>query len=378
MFIPRAIEHDLIKLLAESQKAVILYGPRQVGKTTLVHLIERGENYREKTLTVNGDERKYVDILSSQDLQKLKGLVHGYKLLIIDEAQKIPEIGTNIKILVDNLPELKIIATGSSSFDLAHKVKESMTGRAWDFILYPIAIMELRTMYNEFELRYQLEERLLYGSYPEVFQYESNEEKQRYLRQICDSYLYKDIFELATIKHPTKIRDLLKLLAFQIGNEVSLAELSNTLGVGINTVEHYINLLEKSFIIFRLKGLSRKLRKEVTKMDKIYFYDLGVRNEIINNFNSLKDRNDVGQLWENFLISERTKWLRYNNKQVMQYFWRTYTGAEVDYIEEREGLFYGYEFKWGSKRVKEPKGWLQTYKSAKFEVINQENFLSFI
>lgn len=376
MLIHRMLAEKLTEKIENSNKAVILYGPRQVGKTTLIKDIITKLGY--KTLSINADEQKYNDVLSSRDFQKLKSLVNGYELLFIDEAQKIPEIGINLKILIDQMPELKIIATGSSSFDLANKVNEPLTGRAWSYTLYPIAFVELKKLYNDFELKSQLEDRLIYGSYPEIFSLENNQLKLEYLQNLSTAYLYKDILELATIKHSNKLKDLLKLLAFQIGNQVSISELANNLDISSSAVENYLDLLEKTFVIFRMTGLSRNLRKEVSKMDKIYFYDLGIRNIVIDNLKGLNDRNDVGQLWENFLVIERLKLLNYKLIPASTYFWRLHTGAELDYIEEREGVIHGYEFKYGKKNAKAPKIWHETYKNSEFKLVNRENFLEFL
>lgn len=377
MIVNRALEKRILEKLTNEKKAILLYGARQIGKTTLCRSII--EKLHLKTLSINADEGgANIEALSSRNFNTLRELVRGYELLFIDEAQRIPDIGVNLKILVDRLPECKIIATGSSSFDLAHKITEPMTGRAWSYTLHPIAFSELKEQYNAFELNEQLEERLIYGSYPEVLQGKGNAWNKEYLEQISNAYLYKDILELANIRNSKKIRDLLKLLAFQIGSEVSMSELASTLGMGRQTVEHYIDLLEKSFVIFRLGGLSRNLRKEVTKMDKIYFYDLGIRNVIIGNFNTLNNRDDKGKLWENFLITERMKYKNYSGMTASTYFWRTYTGAELDYVEESGGILSGYEFKSNTVLVAAPKTWLETYSNATFETINTKNYLPFI
>lgn len=376
MFIERILSQGIKQKLQVESKAIILYGPRQVGKTTLVKKLLEELPYR--TLSINADEQKYVDVLSSRDFSKLKSLVSGYQLLFIDEAQRIPEIVLNLKILIDNMPELKIIVTGSSSFDLANKVSEPLTGRIWSYTLFPISFLELTGNKNSFELKSQLEERLIYGAYPEIFSIDNDKIKREYLESLSSSYLYKDILELAYLKHSSKIRDLLKLIAFQIGNQVSINELSRMLAIGKATVEHYIDLLEKSFVLFRLSAFSRNLRKEVTKMDKIYFYDLGMRNIIIDNMKPLKDRDDSGKLWENFLIIERLKFLRYTQNLASMYFWRTYTGAELDYVEEKGRELLGYEFKFSNKAARPPKTWFSTYHKARFQIINQENFLEFV
>lgn len=376
MTIPRSLSSIIKKKLISSDKGVVLYGARQVGKTTLVESIisDLGLN----TLVINADQSRFLDILSSRDLSKIRSLTEGYELLFIDEAQRIPGIGISLKIILDNLSGLKVIVTGSSSLDLAGKVSEPLTGRIWTYRLYPVSFLELRNLYNEAELDAQLEERLIFGSYPEVFSFKSEKDRKEYLQNLADAYLYKDLIELAGLKNSSKIRDMLKLLAFQVGSEVSLTEVGNSLDLSKDTVGKYIDYLEKSFVIFRLGGLSRNLRKEVTKMDKIYFYDLGVRNTLIDNQKPLKDRNDSGQLWENFLIAERMKILSYSQVYASVYFWRTYTGAELDYIEERDGKLSGFEFKYKAEKVRFPASFLANYPSSSCSLINRQNYLKFI
>ena len=376
MMIPRSLTNIVLTKLRTSNKGIVIYGARQVGKTTLVNDIVQHSGL--KTLTVNADQSKYLDIFSGRDLNKISNFVAGYELLFIDEAQRIPEIGLNLKIILDNLKPLKVIVTGSSSLDLASKVSEPLTGRIWTYKLYPISFFELKNLKNEFELDDNLEERLLYGSYPDIFSLNGYINKIEYLQILSDAYLYKDLLELGGLKNSSKIRDLLKLLAFQIGNEVSLTELGSSLGMGKDTVSRYIDYLEKTFIIFRLKGFSRNLRKEVTKMDKIYFHDLGVRNILIDNLKPLKERNDAGQLWENLLISERLKYLSYTQNYGSIYFWRVYTGAELDLVEEKDGKLNGYELKFGKKSAKTPQRWRKSYPKEKFTFINKENYLKFI
>lgn len=376
MLIPRALEEIVQEKLATANKGIVIYGARQVGKTTLVNKIV--DSLGLKTLTINGDQSRFIDVISSQDLGKIKSLVAGYELLFIDEAQRIPEIGLNLKIVLDNLPFLKVLVTGSSSLDLASKISEPLTGRVWSYRLFPISFLELFKNNNPAELEAQLEERLVYGSYPEVFSMVGEGQKREYLQNLGDAYLYKDLIEFGEIKNSSKIRDLLKLLAFQVGSQVSLSEIGSSLGMGKDTVSRYIDLLEKSYIIFRLKGFSRNLRKEVSKMDKVFFYDLGIRNILIDNLKPLKDRNDAGQLWENFLITERMKMLSYKQDYAAIYYWRTYTGAELDYIEEKNGGLFGYEFKSGEKTVREPLGWKNTYPNSKFSTVNRKNYLDFV
>jgi uncharacterized protein len=305
-------------------------------------------------------------------------LVEGYDLLFIDEAQRVPDIGINLKILHDNFPQLRIITTGSSSFDLANLVQEPLTGRTWTFNLFPVGLCELTTQYNRVALDLQLEEFLRYGAYPEILTMVNNESKVDSLKAIARSYLFKDVLEIGGIKYASKLRDLVTLLAYQVGAEVSLNELSNKLGIARETVNNYIDLLEKTFVVFRLRSFSRNLRKEVVQHPKIYFYDLGIRNALIENFNPLQSRNDVGQLWENFLLIERIKTQLYHAESANRYFWRTYTGTELDYVEERNGQINGFEFKFGTRKANAPKIWLDTYETATFQFINQENYLDFL
>lgn len=374
--IPRSLHTILTEKLTTSSKGIILYGARQVGKTTLSNSLIG--NLGLKTLTINGDQSRYIDIISSLNFDKIRSLLVGYDLLFVDEAQRIPEIGLALKIILDSIPQVKVLVTGSSSLDLASKVSEPLTGRVWSYHLYPISFLELSQSYNRAELHNNLETRLVYGSYPEIFSLPSDSLKYEYLRDLSDAYLYKDLLEFGGIQNSSKIRDLLKLLAFQIGSQVSLSELSSSLGMGKDTVSRYIDLLEKSFIVFRLSGLSRNLRKEVTKMDKIFFYDLGVRNVLIDNLKQMKDRDDVGRLWENFLITERMKKLAYTQMYASTYYWRTYTGAELDYVEERDGTLHGYEYKWGNKVSRPAKSWKEAYPRSEYLLVNRDNYLDFI
>lgn len=376
--IPRSYASYLLEELSSTSKIIVLYGARQVGKTTLVK--ELLKTQAGKILEINADEKPYLEALSSRDFSKLSALVEGYDILFIDEAQRIPDIGINLKILHDKLPDLKIIVTGSSSLDLADRVKEPLTGRTWTYTLYPISLNEWRqhSGANAFETGTALEEFLRFGMYPEVFSVGSEARKERYLNEITGSYLYKDILALANVKFPEKLVQLLKLLAFQLGSQVSIQELSTELQIHRDAVLNYMDLLEKTFVIFRLGGFSRNLRKEVTKMSKVYFYDLGVRNAIIGNFSPLDSRNDLGQLWENFLIAERIKRNAYLERFTNYYFWRTYTGAELDLVEEAAGQLAAFEFKWGNKKGKAPSDWTSAYPNARYTVVNRDNFLDFL
>lgn len=374
--IPRLLTNTLRERITTSTKIIILYGPRQVGKTTLVRQLLDTLPYR--CLSVNADELIYQTVLSSRDLAQMKLLVDGYDLLFIDEAQRIPDVGINLKILHDALPNLKIIATGSSSFELANRTKEALTGRTWTYELFPISLGELHQQQNIFQLHQRLDELLRFGSYPDTLQMINMADKISYLRELSSAYLYKDILDMASIRYADKLRKLLQLLAFQVGSEVSLNELGNALGMSKDTVGIYIGLLEKAFVVFRLSGFSRSLRKEVSKMDKIYFYDLGIRNVLIDNFRPLDLRTDTGALWENFLIIERRKRNAYMEQFANTYFWRTYTGAEIDYIEETDGQLTGFEFKFSRKSASVPASWTATYPGSRFEVVNQDSYASFL
>lgn len=376
--IERALRHLLLRRIQDSNKVIILYGARQVGKTTLAKSLL--EEMSARILQVNADRREYLEVLSSRDLTQLKGLVEGYDWLFIDEAQRIPDIGINLKILHDQLPDLRIWVTGSSSLDLANRIKEPLTGRTWTYRLYPVSATEWQAdqQLNQFELQQQLDPLLRFGLYPEVLNQGNFSDKRAYLTELSSAYLYKDILALGNIRYPEKLRQLLKLIAYQVGDLVSIQELANTLGINRETVTHYLDLLEKAFIIFKLGGFSRNLRKEVVKMNKIYFHDLGIRNALIENFNPLSERNDVGALWENFLIAERLKEIEYRQRYSNRYFWRLHSGAELDYIEERDGTLQGYEFKWRKKNARPPESWLNAYAEATYTQVNQSNFLSFL
>ena len=376
MLLSRSITAHILEKLHSSQKGIVIYGARQVGKTTLVHEILAQLHL--KTFTIDGDQNRYLDILSSRDFTKIKPLLEGYDLLFVDEAQRIPEIGLALKIILDNLPSLKVLVTGSSALNLASKISEPLTGRIWTYHLYPISFLELSKQYTMTELHTMIEERLVFGSYPELFSIAGHVQRLDYLQDLSNAYLYKDLIEFSGIKNSSKIRNLLKLLAFQIGSPVSLSEIGGQLGMSKEIVSRYIDLLEKSYIVFRLSGLSRNLRKEVVKMDKIYFYDTGIRNIFVDNFKPLNDRDDAGHLWENFLIVERMKLLAYTKQYASIYYWRTYTGAELDYVEDKNGTLAGFEFKYGDKMIKVPTGWTKAYPDAEYQCINRTNYLDFI
>ena len=375
MYIERYLEQGIMAKWADG-RAVIIYGPRRVGKTTLLKQIK--SKIEGKTMLVNGEDAGIRSWLASQSVAELKSHLAGVNTLMIDEAQRVEQVGLNIKLIVDNIAGIKVVATGSSSFELANQVGEPLVGRKWSYYLLPLAQLELGKKELPYETKQNLAERLVYGGYPEVVTERNVVGKEEILGEILDSYLFKDLLEIEEIKRSDILVKMLKMLAFQIGDQVSWRELSNSLGIGVGTVERYLDLLEKVYVIKRLGGYSGNLRQELTKTGRYYFVDLGIRNAVVNNFNNLETRNDVGQLWENYLFMERLK--RQSCKKIRSniYFWRTYDQQEIDLVEEREGKLFGFEFKWGKKIRKAPKIWLKTYANAEYEVINQENYLEFV
>lgn len=376
-FINRALLKVLEKRLIPN-KVVILLGARRVGKTELInHYLS---NLPKKSfLQLNGDDVKDAELLAERSVSNYKKLLNNVSLLVIDEAQSIPEIGLILKLIVDHIVGIKVIATGSSMFDLSQKLGEPLVGRSYTIKLYSFAQLELNKIENFKETKTKLEERLIFGSYPELEQYSDWKQKQLYLNEIINSYLLKDILIFEGLKKSNKLYDLLKLIAFQVGKEVSIQELGNNLNIGKNTVERYLDLLSKVFVIYKLPGFSRNLRKEITKTSRWYFYDNGIRNAIISNFNTIKNRNDIGELWGNYLLSERIKHNEYNEINAHHYFWRTYDQQEIDLIEEVDGNIKAFEFKWNpNKKVKIPGAFKKAYIDATFEVINSKNYLDWI
>lgn len=370
----RYIQKECLDHLARSRKIMLIYGPRQAGKTTLVKSFEKESGLR--ALYISADLSKNENLLMQRDLKVYSDLTEGYQLLIIDEAQRVPDIGLVLKIMYDEMPHLKVIATGSSSFDLANSASEPLTGRKRIFHLLPLSLEEISGEMNKYELDQQLEDLLIYGLYPEVYTSRSNEKKE-ILEDISESYLFKDVLQLTTVKYIAKIRDLLRLIAFQVGQQVSIHELTNKLGINRETVERYIDLLEKAFVIFRLPAFSRNPRSEVSKMDKIYFYDNGIRNILIDNLKPLDYRTDIGNLWENFVVAERRKQILNYRKNVHSYFWRTYTGTEIDYVEETDTGFTGYEIKLNKDKFRIPKAWKTEY-NGELKLINRKTYLDFL
>ena len=376
MYVPQKQLENLSSLI-QSGKVIVIYGARRVGKTTLLRKFVENLD-KQAVLFVNGDDITARQFLESQSIENLRDFVGRHQYLIVDEAQYVRNIGLNLKLIVDHIPGIKVIATGSSSFDLAQNVGEPLTGRRFVLKLFPLAQMEISNMEKRHATAANLETRLIYGSYPEVVTLRDNKLREEYLRELIASYLFKDILALEGIRYSDKLVRLLQLLAFQIGNEVSLSEIGRQLAMSKNTVERYLDLLEKVFIIFRLTGFSRNLRKEITKNNRYFFYDVGIRNAVVGMFNPLNLRDDTGKIWENYIISEIQKRREYQRHSSRFYFWRTYDRKEIDLIEESAGKLSGYEIKWKKSRVSAPKDWHKYYPNAAFEVINQENYLNYI
>ncbi len=361
----------------QPNKVLVIYGPRRVGKTTLL------QNYLAQTQLRykldSGDNIRTQQILGSQDFGQILAYVEGYDLLALDEAQGIPNIGIALKIIVDQVPGIQVIATGSSAFELTGQMGEPLTGRKRTLTLYPIAQAELLSIHNRHELRERLEEFLIYGAYPEVIQAVTRSARIETITEIANSYLLKDILAFDRVKSSRTLLNLLTLLAFQVGSEVSLNELAGHLSVDVKTVQRYLDLLEKTFVIIRLGAFSRNLRQEITNKAKYYFFDNGIRNALIAQFNGLDQRNDVSQLWENFAFTERLKRRAYAPIYANTYFWRTYDQQEIDFVEEREGKLFGYECKWSPKKaVAPPKSWTSAYPDAEFAVITPESYLEYL
>ncbi|MCB0540924.1 MAG: ATP-binding protein [Bacteroidetes bacterium] len=370
--IRRIIEDQVIKSLVPN-KVLILLGPRRVGKTVLIKQVIQKLN--EPYLLLNGKDFSVLEILSRRSVQNYKNLLGDKRVLLIDEAQKIPDIGKILKLMVDEIEGIRIL----SAFDIGKYTGEPLTGRKKTFNLFSLSEQELDQIENQIEKRDNLRQRLIYGNYPELVQINNLEDKAEYLNEIVNSYLLKDILAFENIRNSDKILNLLRLVAFQIGGEISLSELASSLSMSKNTVEKYLDLLSKVFVLHKVGGFSRNLRKEVAKRNKWYFYDNGLRNILIANMNPLELRNDIGMLWENYIISERLKYQKYSKMIVNNYFWRTYDMQEIDWLEEREGKLFGYEFKWSpKKRPSAPKVWTEAYPESEFEVISHENYLDWV
>jgi len=355
-------------------KAIILMGARQVGKTTLIRNLFKDSD---ETLWLNGDEMDVQALFENVTSTRLKHIFGEKKYVVIDEAQRIKDIGIKLKLITDQLPEIQLIATGSSSFDLANQVNEPLTGRKWEYKMYPLSFAELVRHHGLLDEKRLIPHRLVYGYYPDVVNNPGNEKE--ILKQLSDSYLYKDILMWEQIKRPEKLLKLLQALAFQVGSQVSYSELGQICGLDSKTIEKYIILLEQCFVIFRLGSFSRNLRNELKSSKKIYFYDNGIRNALIADFSIAETRKDIGALWENFLVSERKKKLEYNILWKNSWFWRTAKQQEIDYIEEGDGIISAFEFKWNpSAKYKTPKLFLENYPGSTFEVYTPDNVEAFL
>lgn len=367
----------LIKENLKPNKVVVLLGARRTGKSFLVKKIlsATDENY----LLLDGDDFTTQNLMQPRTVENFKSLLGSTRFLIIDEAQQLPDLGKSLKLMIDHIPELKILITGSSAFDIMNKTGEPLTGRKTTILLFPFSQAEYATQENIVETTGRLNERLILGSYPELLHLNDRNQKIAYLKELVSSYLLKDILAFEGIRNADKIIHLLKLIAFQIGKEVSLHELGGQLGLHKNTVEKYLDLLSKTFILFSINAFSKNLRNEISKSKRWFFYDNGIRNIIIENMNDIALRNDVGELWENYIFSERIKYQHYRQMLGSNYFWRTYQQQEIDWIEERDGKLFAYEMKWNpDKKVKIPNQWKTTYPDSDFEIITPKNYLHWI
>lgn len=373
MFIVRQIQIDLEKALFQG-KIVVLYGARQVGKTTLVMSIF--EKHESEALYLNCDEPDIRAALTNKTSTELKSFLGSQRLVILDEAQRIKNIGLTLKLMADNFPETQVIATGSSSFELSGQISEPLTGRKIEFFLYPLSVSELLQIYSPLEMNRLLEEQLVFGMYPGVIF--SGPDREKRVRELATSYSYKDVLAYQDIRNPELLEKLLQALALQVGSEVSYTELAQVVGANKITVETYVRILEQAYIIFRVGPFSRNIRNELKRKRKIYFYDLGLRNALINNLNRIALRQDVGALWENFMVVERRK--RNNNLGLSAntYFWRTTSGKEIDYLEDSGGVLSGYEFKWHKRNFSTPKQFVAAYPGSTVALVNRENYLEFL
>jgi predicted AAA+ superfamily ATPase len=371
--IERILEKQILAKI-NTNKAIILLGSRQVGKTTLLKSLFENSS---ETIWLNADEPDIQAIFANISSKRFEAIIGNKKMIIIDEAQRIPDIGLKMKLITDQLPSIQLIATGSSAFELSNKLNEPLTGRKWEFKMYPISFQEMvnhHGLLNEIRL---LPHRLVYGFYPDVVNHQGNEKE--ILKQLSDSYLYKDLLMMDQIKKPSALVKLLQALALQIGSQVSYHELAQICGLDGKTVEKYMMLLEQSYIIFRLASFSRNQRNELKKSRKVYFFDNGIRNALIANFEHIENRTDIGVLWENYLVSERIKYLAYHQKWVNNWYWRTTEQQEIDYVEEENGQLSAFEFKWNPKAKESvPSSFRQTYPAATINWIHRENFETFL
>jgi uncharacterized protein len=370
------LAYHLVQKKLQPNKVVVLLGARRVGKTKLLE--ELISNLQEKYIFLNGDDIQTHQLLEVQSTANFKRFLGETKFLIIDEAQEIPSIGKKLKLMVDTIPDLKILITGSSAFEINNQIGEPLVGRMKTISLFPIAQIEFSKKENYLETIGNLESRLLFGSYPEVSNIINIEEKVEYLKELVNNQLLRDILAFEGIKKRDKIISLLQIVAFRVGSELSLEKIGNELQISKNTVEKYLDLFSKVFIMYNVSGFSKNRDNEITKMKKWYFFDNGIRNAIINSFNPLNMREDAGKLWENYLNSERIKKLSYQENHVFDYFWRTHTKQEIDRIEVKNEQLAAFEYKFGKAKTKIPTEFAKSYPDASFEVINQENYLDYI
>lgn len=367
---------DAILRKVKPGKVIIINGARRVGKTILLR--EMMKKLNEPSVLLNGEDFNTLELLARRSAENYRQVMGSKKLLIIDEAQKIPDIGKILKLIADDLTSVKMIITGSSAFDLKNLAGEPLTGRKITFTLFPLSEREFAGKESPLVRKDRLMERLVFGNYPELIHMADQADKKDYLNELVSSYLLKDILIFENIRHSSKIFSLLRLIAHQTGSLVSCNELARQLSMSKNTVEKYLDLLSKVFILHKVEGFSRNLRKEIVKNSKWYFSDNGIRNAVIANFNSINLRNDPGQLWENYIISERIKFQQYSRKSVNNFFWRTYDQQEIDWIEEKEGALTGFEFKWSQTDIKPPSAWRKTYPDAGYEIITPENYFNWV
>lgn len=375
-YLERSLEKVVLRYLKPG-KAIVLTGARRTGKTVLLKKIM--DLIPEECLLLNGEDFSVQEKFARRTTLNYQSWLGNTRFLIVDEATEIPDIGKAIKLMLDTIPDLKVILSGSSSFDLVNKTGEPLTGRKHTFHLFPFSDQELSSRFNPVDMQELLRHRMIYGSYPELFALPGNDEKTMYLREIANSYLLKDILAFENLKNAAKLKDLLRLLAYQVGNEVSLNELSRNLSITRQTVERYIDLLSKVWVIFKVEPFSRNLRKEISKSAKYYFFDNGIRNILINNMEPPELRNDTSQLWENLLISERIKAQESKEMLVSNHFWRTYAQQEIDWIEDRNGKLFAYEMKWNPERQKRcPDAFSKSYPDAAYLVVSRDNYQEFL
>jgi uncharacterized protein len=375
-YIDRSLE-KVIKTYLIPNKVVIILGARRVGKTELIKKIQTES--KEKIMFLNGEDHDVHQALQDRSIRNYKNFLADTQLLVIDKAQAIPEIGIKLKLMVDSIEGLKILVTGSSVFDLDNQLGEPLVGRSYTFKLFSISQMELSKQENFLETKGNLNNRLIYGSYPELLKLSTNEKKEKYLKEQVNSYLLKDILAFEGIRKQAKIVALLRLIAFRVGSEISMESIGKDLDLNKSTVDRYLDLLSKVFIIYNLRGFNRNLDNEITKKSKWYFYDNGIRNALINNFNPMEIRDDHGKLWENYLVTERLKLQEYNEIHTANFFWRTHSQQEIDWVEDRGGKLHAYEFKWGTnKKTKTPALWDKAYPNASFESVDPTNYMAFI